>query len=431
MNLRSLQRVSTISASTLLLFSLLGSWQFATTEAAMARPYSPAPVRPNPQTAMSQADTLNSKLVTANTRFGLKLFAQALKADAGKNVFISPSSVAIALAMTYNGAKGDTQQAMAKALELQGLSLADVNQSNAALIAGLQKADPAVEVAIANSLWTRRGTGFQREFLQRNQQFYKAQITEIDFTQPQAVSQINRWVKEKTRGKINQIVDRVQPNLALLLLNAVYFKGKWSQAFDAKATVARPFTLANGTRKQHPMMIQTGKYDYYETDKFQAVSLPYGEGRFSLYLFVPKSQSNLSSFYRDLTAANWDQWMNEFQNRPGSIQVPKFKLEYDLNLNNALKALGMGIAFDGGRADFSGMSQGDLAIDQVRHKTFVEVNEVGTEAAAATSVSIVVTSTQVPQPPFKLVADRPFFYAIRDNETGSLVFMGSMMNPQT
>ncbi|MBD1860904.1 MULTISPECIES: serpin family protein [Trichocoleus] len=429
MNLRSLQRVGTITAGTLLLLSLVGSWQLVTLSAAQARPN--ASVRPQAQATTSQSEALDRKLVTANTTFGFKLFAQALKADAGKNVFISPSSVAIALAMTYNGAEGETQQAMAKALELQGLSLADVNRSNAALISGLQKADPAVEVAIANSLWTQKGTGFQREFLQRNQQFYKAQITELDFTQPQAASQINRWVQQKTRGKISQIVDQVQPNLVLLLLNAVYFKGKWSEAFDAAATVERPFTLANGTRKQHPLMTQTGEYDYYETNKFQAVSLPYGEGRLSLYLFLPKSKSNLPSFYRDLTAANWEQWMKEFRNRPGSVQIPKFKLEYDLNLNNALKTLGMGIAFNGSKADFSGMSQADLAIDQVRHKTFVEVNEVGTEATAATSVEMIVTSTQFPPTPFKLVADRPFFYAIRDNQTGSLLFMGSMVNPQT
>jgi serpin B len=267
--------------------------------------------------------------------------------------------------------------------------------------------------------------------LRRNQQFYKAQITELDFRQPQAAGKINRWVKQQTRGKISQIVDQVQPNLVLLLLNAVYFKGTWSEGFDTAATVNHPFTLANSTRKQHPMMTQTGEYDYYETTQFQAVSLPYGKGRFSLYLFLPKSKSNLSSFYRDLTAANWNQWMNKFQNRPGSIQIPKFKLEYNLNLNNALKALGMDIAFDGNKADFSGMSQGKLAIDQVRHKTFVEVNEVGTEAAAATSVEMIVTSTQFPPEPFKLVADRPFFFAIRDNETGTLLFMGSMTNPQT
>lgn len=429
MNLRSLQRVGTITASTVLLLGLLGSWQLATPNAAMARPSSS--VRPNAQAAMPRTAAIDPKLVTANTTFGLKLFAQALKADSGKNVFISPSSVAIALAMTYNGAKGETQQAMAKALELQGLSLADVNQGNAALIAALQKADPAVEVAIANSLWAQKGGGFQREFLRRNQQFYKAQVTELNFKQPGAAGKINNWVKQQTRGKITQIVDQVQPNLVLLLLNAVYFKGKWSQAFDAADTVERPFTLANGSRKQHPMMTQTGRYDYYETANFQAVSLPYGEGRFSLYLFLPKSQSNLSAFHRTLTAANWNQWMNGFQNRPGSVQIPKFKLEYDLNLNSALKALGMGVAFDGDRADFSGMSQGDLAIDQVRHKTFVEVNEVGTEAAAATSVGIVATSTQVPEPPFQLVADRPFFCAIRDNETGSLLFMGAITNPQT
>jgi serine protease inhibitor len=428
MNLRSWPRVGAITASTLLLLGLLGSGQLATPGPAMARPS--ASVQPQAQAALPAPDVVSDKLVAANTTFGFKLFAQALKADAGKNVFISPASVAIALGMTYNGAKGETQQAMARALELQGLSLATVNQSNASLISALQKADPAVEVAIANSLWAQKDGGFQREFLRRNQQFYKAQITELNLRQPGAAGQINAWVKQQTRGKITQIVDQVQPNLVLMLLNAVYFKGKWSQPFDPSDTVERPFTLADGSRKPHPMMTQTGRYDYYETQQFQAVSLPYGAGRFSLYLFLPKSQSNLSALYQDMTAAKWNQWMNEFQSRPGSVQIPKFKLEYDLNLNNALKALGMGVAFDANRADFSGMSQAKLAIDQVRHKTFVEVNEAGTEAAAATAVGIMVTSTQVPEPPFKLVADRPFFCAIRDNETGSLLFMGSITNPQ-
>ncbi|HEY9805521.1 MAG TPA: serpin family protein, partial [Candidatus Obscuribacterales bacterium] len=314
MNLRSWPRVGAITASTLLLLGLLGSGQLAIPDPAMARPS--ASVRPQTQAALPAPDVVSDKLVAANTTFGFKLFAQALKTDAGKNVFISPASVAIALGMTYNGAKGETQQAMARALELQGLSLATVNQSNASLISALQKADPAVEVAIANSLWAQKDGGFQREFLRRNQQFYKAQITELNFRQPGAAGQINAWVKQQTRGKITQIDDQVQPNLVLMLLNAVYFKGKWSQPFDPSDTVERPFTLADGSRKPHPMMTQTGRYDYYETQQFQAVSLPYGSGRFSLYLFLPKSQSNLSAFYQDMTAAKWNQWMNEFQSRP-------------------------------------------------------------------------------------------------------------------
>jgi serpin B len=381
-------------------------------------------------TAQSPNPPVNSQFVDANTKFGFKLFSEILKQDSKKNVFVSPTSVAIALSMTYNGADGETQQAMAKALELQGMSLQDINQANDTLKATLENADPAVQLSIANSLWAKQGIGFKPDFMQRNQQFYGAKVTELDFGKPDAPKIINNWVKENTRGKIDQIVQQIQPDDVLFLINAIYFKGKWTKEFDKSQTTERPFYLSDGTQKQHPMMSQSGRYRYYENENFQAVTLPYGTERLSLYVFLPRKNTSLDAFQQQLAVENWQQWMNQFQMRRGSIQLPRFKFEYDIQLNTALKSLGMEAAFDGSRANFSNMTSASVKIDEVKHKTFVEVNEEGTEAAAATSVRATLTSARMPEEPFQMVVDRPFFCAIRDNQTGTVLFMGSIREPK-
>jgi len=368
-------------------------------------------------------------LVAANTRFGFKLFSQLRQQNPSENIFISPSSVAIALAMTYNGASGETQQAMAKTLELQGMSLSALNQANANLKTSLEDPNASVQLAIANALWARQGVSFQPDFLQRNRQFYSAQVTDLDFSDPNALSTINHWVKQNTHGKITQIVDRLQPDSVMFLINAIYFKGNWTRAFDKSTTVEQPFYRQDGSQKTHPMMSQTGDYRYYETEQFQAISLPYGKKQVSMYIFLPKKTSSLSNFYANLTAKNWQQWMHEFATRQGAIQLPRFKLEYDVALKDALSALGMGIAFDSQRATFAGLSTTPTKIDQVKHKTFVEVNEEGTEAAAATSVGMVRTSIRIGEP-FTMTVDRPFFCVIRDNQSGTILFMGSVVEPK-
>ncbi len=383
----------------------------------------------SPLTAQLPNPAVDSQFVDANTKFGFKLFKEILKQDSNKNVFVSPSSVAIALSMTYNGASGETQQAMANALELQGLSLQNVNQANETLKASLENADPAVQLSIANSLWAKQGISFKPEFLQRNQEFYRAKVTELDFTKPDAPNVINNWVKENTRGKIEQIVQQLKPSDVLFLINAIYFKGNWTNKFDKNQTTERPFYLSNGTQKQHPMMSQSGKYRYYENENFQAVNLPYGKGRLSLYVFLPKKNTNLDAFQQQLSLENWQQWMSQLGMRQGSIQLPRFKFDYDIQLNAALKALGMESAFSQG-ANFSNMTSAQVAINEVKHKTFVEVNEEGTEAAAATSVGVAFTSAQMPQEPFQMIVDRPFFCAIRDNQTGTVLFMGSIREPK-
>jgi len=389
---------------------------------------SPKPDVRNHQMSQAQAaQAVNPKIVEANTKFGFKLFSEILKKDSKENVFVSPSSIAVALSMAYNGANGETKKAMANALEFQGMTLEEINQAHRNLKAVLEQADPKVQLSIANSLWAKRDVAFNSSFLERNAKFYDAKVKTLDFNQPAAADEINSWVKESTRGKIPKIIDRINPNDVMFLMNAIYFKGKWTHEFDKGNTETRPFSLMNGSKKQLPLMKRQGKYRYYENNQFQAISLPYGDERLSMYVFLPKS--NLTEFQKTLTAQNWQTWMKQFSSREGQIQLPRFKMDYDVELKTALSALGMGIAFDDA-ADFSGLSKATTKMDQVKHKTFVEVNEEGTEAAAVTSIGIVATSMPIEQEPFKMIVDRPFFCAIRDNQTGEILFMGSIINPE-
>lgn len=390
---------------------------------------SPSPSSPPTMNQIEGSD-VNARLVAANTRFGFKLFSQILEQNGEQtNLMVSPTSVAIALTMTYNGASGTTQQAMADALELEGMSLEEINQANAALELALENADPEVQLAIANSLWSREGVSFNPDFLQRNRDFYSAEVASLDFTNPNAIATINNWVSRNTQEKIPEIIREINPNAVLFLINATYFKGNWTTPFNAELTSDRPFTLLDGSQKQHPTMTQSGRYAYLENDQFQAISLPYGESkRLSMYVFLPRESSDLSAFQQSLTAENWETWMSQFGRQEGAISLPRFKLEYTTQLNDVLEALGMAVAFDADQADFSGMSDGALSISQVQHKTFIEVNEEGTEAAAVTSVEIQTLSA--PVAPFQMSVDRPFFYAIRDNQTGAILFMGTMVEPE-
>jgi serpin B len=370
-------------------------------------------------------------LVASHNRFAFNLFAELTKSNVG-NVFVSPASVALALAMAYNGARGETERAIARVLELGDIGLEAFNRANAALIESLGALDPHVVLAIANSLWAQQGISFAPDFLNSNQDAYHAEIATLDFGAAGAAAQINDWVERNTAGKIKTIVDQIDRSALLFLINAIYFKGRWARPFDPRRTRDMPFTLAGGRQKQHPMMAQTGKFDYYAIPGFQAISLPYADGRVSMYIILPEQRSSLRAFRRELSHKSWDTWLRHFRPTEGTILLPRFKLAYESSLNDSLKALGMGIAFDRRRADFGGMfadGPPSAAIDEVKHKTFVEVNEEGTEAAAATSIGM-IRMTMAPQRSFSMIVDRPFFCAIRDNQTSALLFMGAIIDPE-
>jgi len=382
--------------------------------------------------ALSQ-QTSNERLTAASSKFAFKLYDQLRKQPTSQNTFVSPASVMMALAMTYNGADGETRPSMARALEIDGMSLDETNRAFADLKSALSPTDPKIQLKIANSLWIRNGFPVKPAFIARNEKHYAAEIATLNFDDPAAPNTINSWVSKNTEGKIDKIVDRLTSDNVLLLINAIYFKGQWQFEFKKENTKPDVFTIAGGQKKQVPMMSQSGTFFYYKGKDFQSVALPYGQGSVSMYIFLPDEQTTLEQFERNLTPENWQTWLSGFGFKPGDLMLPRFKVEWELKLNDALKALGMADAFDPRRANFSQItpvsSSNNLFISEVRHKSWGEVNEEGTVAAAATSVIGTLTSIQPPQQRFSMKVDRPFFFAIRDNRTGVLLFIGSVANP--
>jgi serine protease inhibitor len=367
-----------------------------------------------------------AEVVEAGRDFGFRLFAETLGEDG--NVCISPLSVWIALSMTYNGADGETREAMEKTFGTSGIDLAALNETNAQLHARLDDDSPAVQIRIANSLWARQGVRFEEAFLQRNRRVYNARVEALDFASPEATDTINAWVSKATNDRIPTIVDEIPSDMVLYLINAVHFDGRWSEPFRKERTEDKPFHLEAGGTKQVPMMSRIGRYAYFAADGVEAVSLPYGKGQFDMVVVLPPKGAPIREFAREIDLADWKTWTEGLSAQEVNLGLPRFKQEYKTGLERALKALGMGIAFDPGRADFGGMRpERDLFISSVVHKTFIEVDEEGTEAAAATSVGVAVTS--MPAEPVRFVADRPFLYAIRDTRTGALLFLGLVQEP--
>lgn len=364
-----------------------------------------------------------SDIVSANTAFGFKLFKELIEQDGESNIFISPLSVSIALTMTYNGAAGETAKAMAETLELQGISLDQVNKENVKLADSLMDPDSGVQFNLANSLWADKDVRFRTDFLNKNKEFYDAEIRSLDLSVPSSIELINRWIKEKTEGKIDEVVDSSDLDAILFLINAVYFKGAWTVGFSEEYTEEKEFTLLDGSRKRVQMMMsQSDQYSYFSGDGFQAVELPYGKERVSLYLFLPDRESSIKELIKKLNRENWESWMSQFQQDLVNVVLPRLRLEYEIELTAVLRALGMGIAFTS-RANFEKMCSGGAFIDEVIHKTFVDINEEGTEAAAVIVVKMKRGGLM------SVVFDRPFFFAIRDNVTGAILFMGFIIEP--
>jgi serpin B len=371
-------------------------------------------------------------LEAANNRFGFALLVKLLAAQPKDSVFISPSSIAMALDMTLAGAADGTQQAMMKALALQGISPADVNQANLDLCTALTNIDAEVKLSIANSLWLGKGIDFVPDFTTIGDKFYGAKIASLDFAGPDAGKTINDWVNDNTGGKIPTIVPNGPlPGLVCALVNAVYFVGRWTDVFDKANTKPHPFNFLDGNKNDLPMMTQSGRYEYLKQPGFEVIRLPYGRKRVGMYIVLPAKSSNIGAFGKALSDGAWKNWTEGMEETPGKITLPKFRAQYGATLNDALKAMGMSVAFDPKKADFSNMcgKPGDAWIGQVLHKTFVEVDEEGTKAAAATEVGMVGMAAPRPVTPFNMVVDRPFFCAIVDSYTGTILFMGAIVSP--
>ncbi|NOY97453.1 MAG: serpin family protein [Chlorobi bacterium] len=315
-----------------------------------------------------------AKLVENGNEFGLELFQKvvAYEKEAG-NIMVSPLSVSLALAMTYNGANGETKAAMERALRLYGLSADDINESYKTLVEALKSLDKKVLLEIANAIYYRDDFTVEPAFISINQNYYDAAVSPLDFSAPGSVDVINDWVADKTHDKITRILDGISADQVMFLLNAVYFKGIWQKEFNSESTVEYPFYLENGEAKDVEMMCRLDTLDYLSNSLFKAIRLPYGKGNYNMYVFLPEEGKTVNNIIEQLNKANWKAWMDGFrQTNSVDIKLPKFKFKYEIKLNDVLSDMGMGVAFSGS-ADFTGISKsGGLSIDYVKHKTFVE-----------------------------------------------------------
>lgn len=370
------------------------------------------------------------KIINANNHLGFKLLTE-VEADENNNLFISPTSLFMALSMIYNGADGATKEEIADALQAEGIDVDELNKANASLMSILDKETDDVQLKIANSIWLNQDFHFQDEFAENNKGYFNAEIQEIDIASSDSAKIINDWVKNATNEKISEIVDSpLDSDIVAILINAIYFKGGWTNPFDESETVNRSFQLADGTSKEVPLMSLHQDLSYMETKDFQAVMLPYGEGEMSMKVFLPKENSSLDELKALVTSDNWATWNSEFNVKEGTIMLPKFQLEYEVSLNKALKSLGMTSAF-AEDANFTKMIKEEepLWISNVKQKTFIDVNEEGTEAAAVTGIEMKTTSAPMDEP-FHMEVNRPFFLTITDDETDTILFMGAINNPE-
>lgn len=376
-----------------------------------------------------QGDVNLPGITESNDGFMLGVFKRVVAEEnrkSQKNVFVSPFSIAMALSMAYNGAGGTTRDAMQQTLGLQGKTLDDVNRSYLELADRLRTSDPNVKMQIANSIWYRQGYSVEQSFVDLNERYYDAVVTALDFSDPNSVGVINSWVNTSTNGKITGIIDEIPRDMFMYLINAVYFKGVWKTQFDKKNTKDDQFVLTDGSKKPCQMMeLKKFEFSYLRQDAFVAADLPYGNGNFGMTILLPHYGIAVDSVISLLTEDSWHSWRENFVKFQEDFLMPKFKIEYEVMLNHVLTAMGMGIAFSDA-ADFTGISREfALAISEVKHKTFVAVDEDGTEAAAVTEIGLYPTSIEPPS--FRV--DRPFLFVIHEKQSGTILFMGKIVEP--
>lgn len=372
--------------------------------------------------------TLDTGFILGMHDFGLKLLRTIWQREGG-NVFLSPASLEICLAMIAHGARGETQKEIYDALGVSGLG-EGVDRENQKLVASLNLAIPGTALKTANSLWAKEDMPFYEAYLRAIQDLYQAEGYTVDLANPATLSRINDWVRTKTQGTVDRILDTLPANAILVLLNATYFKGTWETAFDPERTQDLPFATPQGV-KNVPTMWQQGKFLYLETETFQAVRLPYTQKLLSMYIFLPKERDGLWELLATLDAKSLSTFISTMREKEGEIFLPRLRVTFEKTMNDVLGELGIVRAFDPYGADLSGMLPVSPAynayLSEVRHKTFLEVNEEGTEAAGVSSGVIAITA--IPLDRFTMRVDHPFFLCIRDERTGALLFAGAIENP--
>ncbi len=385
------------------------------------------------QLTAQQASGENAVADSINA-FAFDLYAQ-LQSENGGNLFVSPLSISTALAMADAGARGETATQMADALHLS-LDPDAVAAGYGALLNDLNSAGQAGGYALnlANALWAQQGFDLSAPFVNLIDSDYGGALKEVDFKNATEAARqtINQWVQDQTNNKIQNLIPQgvLDQYTRLVLTNAIYFKSAWAAPFDPASTTSQPFTLASGDQVEASTMHQTSGFRYMQRDGFQVVELPYANGRLAMDVLLPTAGTSLSSIDANLVPEKLDAWLQGLSSQRVAVSLPKFQVTTQFLLSDALKALGMTDAFSDQAADFSGISDEEkLKISQVVHKAFIDIDEAGTEAAAATGVSVGASVVPIEPPPIAFRADHPFLYLIRDTQTGSVLFMGQVMDP--
>jgi serine protease inhibitor len=358
-------------------------------------------------------------LVNANSKFAFDIFKQLNSVETGKNIFISPLSISTALAMLYQGAGSDTGNEIAKTLNYDGMDLNTLNGDYQSLLKNLNNVDPFITLNIENSIWYRDGFHVKPGFLSTNQDVFGAEIMGLDFNKADAADTINHWISEATNGMIEKMLD---PPLVgtMYLIDAIYFKGAWTIPFNPQETKKSTFTTESGRNNTVDMMQAYRTIEFGKGTDYSVIRLPYGEKKVSMYCILPAKGLTIENLITGLSVDKFNEIKQSLSTRNFfSVKLPKFKMAYGaISLKTGLNRLGMIQAFDPGRADFSGITDGRIWVDDVLHKAVIDLNEQGTEAAATT---IVILPTAMAD---NFHADRPFVFLIVDDTTGSILFMG-------
>jgi len=381
----------------------------------------PGPVLETLPRALSASE---QKIIAANNDFSFSLFRRLGAAESDSNVFVSPLSASMALGMAMNGASGTTFDEMRATLGFGAASESEIDQGYKSLITLLRGLDPGVDFRIANSIWTRQGFPVTPSFLDAGRTWFDAQAASLDFVSPAAVKSINDWVSSATAGKIPSILDQIRSDEVMFLVNAIYFKGSWRAKFDPALTMDAPFHGVAGDQPAK-LMHREGSIRYLQTSAFSAVDLLYGNSAYSMSILLPNVGQSVDGVLASLQTDTWAAWASQFQDAEIDLQLPRLELTWERMLIPDLQALGMRAAFQADSADFSRISPlGDqLFISTVKQKTYVRVNEEGTEAAAATNVGIGLTSAPL-RTEFRV--DRPYLFVIRERLSGTILFLGAI-----
>ncbi len=383
----------------------------------------------SPQMIFPQPTLQEKQLVDAQVEFGFKLFSTLTKNQNPQNIFISPTSIALTLSMLYNGATGTTQKEIAKGLSFHDISVDTLNRGNQMLQHDLNSHSSYGSLAITHSLWAREGFSFRYQFLKDSRSYYQAQITNLDFGSSEAQGIMNRWITEETQGEIQTIVDSTQADDVLFLINTASFQGFWKTGFDRNLIKDKPFYITDKSVKISPFMSRKGIYNFLETSQLKAVEIPYDNDRFSLYLFLPKPDYNLSKMVEELTSKKLSKLLSKFRKTETLLELPRFRLDYEVDLTESLKSLGFSTMFDPTKAEFSELSSHPTYVNSLKHQTILVLDEQGIQPATPNNLVVETASVDTLVEESSFIADRPFFSIIRDNETGNILFMGMIVEP--